>query len=186
MLCRMEAWNIDFWSKKVSKSGLEGSFLVSWRVWGPLWRHLGGIVCSWVVLGGSLARFWEPLGPLWGAFGDLWVPFWWSVASLWASFLYFCGNVKIYENRKENMFLQVLGRSWEAVWRHFALIWWLEGCFCLKLVFSRSGYGKRMHLASLLGDPGSATPPRRAHGERRGNRLWGPQRRDLEVWSRSG
>ena len=59
-------------------------FLVSWRVSGPLERHLGGIGDSRVILGGSLARFWEPLGTSWAPFGDLGVPFWRLGGCFWA------------------------------------------------------------------------------------------------------
>ena len=69
MLCRMEAWRIEFSNEKVSKSGLEGSlFGVLEGLGTPLetfWRHcvlLGGL---WGVLGSILGALGTHVGCIW-------------------------------------------------------------------------------------------------------------------------
>ena len=51
-------------AKRCPNSTLRAPFLVSWRVCGPLERHLGGIGDSRVILGGPWLNFGSPLGPL--------------------------------------------------------------------------------------------------------------------------
>ena len=77
-----EAWRIEFWSKKVAKSGPEGSLFGVWDGLGPLWRHLGGMVCSCMVPWGVWGPLWRHLGgmvcSLGGSlldFGSPWYPF---------------------------------------------------------------------------------------------------------------
>ena len=85
-----QAWRSEFGAKRCPNGILMAPFLVAWKVWGPLGRHLGGIVCSWLVLGevlgsilGSLGGPWELFGRLLVAFGEHFSPN--SVFTLWGS-----------------------------------------------------------------------------------------------------